>query len=386
MNDTMTYADSFAKSFAMQSDFLAFLREMDNRSHWKREAANSLQLVALQENDPLTRMLRSQYGEEDRAAIIDDTMENTGLLLRVRDEVTPVRSCALKTVLERARISGAALAKVSKPDLADSLNRCLQIAAGKALLWYSDGKISAVHAGDERDYAVLEIPDLFEHTVRYLNANYPGHTFLGGDYDHATVTAVWALTGQTALVDTYTRALAAHDLLRPGETEIRPAIRLTTSNTGVSGANLYPLLLNGVEYVGIPLGNPIREEHKAGADLEKFDNNLERLFAQYDECLQALSRLLDVELLHPANALLGAMKELGIPKRLAMEAVEQYRATHDETMGDTAHSLYCAMAETVFYLQRDGASGSRVAAMEEIVARGLYLRWTQFDIAGEWKW
>ena len=63
MNDTMTYADSFAKSFAMQSDFLAFLREMDNRSHWKREAANSLQLVALQENDPLTRMLRSQYGE-----------------------------------------------------------------------------------------------------------------------------------------------------------------------------------------------------------------------------------------------------------------------------------------------------------------------------------
>ena len=155
MNDTMTYADSFAKSFAMQSDFLAFLREMDNRSHWKREAANSLQLVDLQENDPLTRMLRSQYGEEDRAAIIDDTMENTGLLLRVRDEVTPVRSCALKTVLERARISGAALANVSKPDLADILNRCLQIAAGKALLWYSDGKISAVHAGDERDYAVL---------------------------------------------------------------------------------------------------------------------------------------------------------------------------------------------------------------------------------------
>ena len=60
---------------------------------------------------------------------------------------------------------------------------------------------------------MLEIPELFEHTVRYLNRHYPGYTFAGGSFDHAMVTAVWELTGQDRLTETYRNALARHDLL-----------------------------------------------------------------------------------------------------------------------------------------------------------------------------
>lgn len=79
------------------------------------------------------------------------------------------------------------------------------------------------------------------------------------------------------------------------------------------------------------------------------------------------------------------LKELGVGKRLAMEVVEQYRAqTGDEP--DTAHGVYHAMTEVLFLLQRDGASGSKIAAMEEILARALKMRWTAYDLPGELKW
>ena len=39
-----------------------------------------------------------------------------------------------------------------------------------------------------------------------------------------------------------------------------------------------------------------------------------------------------------------------------------------------------------FLLQRDGATGTKIAAMEEILARALKMRWTAYDLPGELKW
>lgn len=162
-------------------------------------------------------------------------------------------------------------------------------------------------------------------------------------------------------------------------------MRLGTSNTGVSGANLYPMLLEGPDARIIPLGSPIRENHKGGADLAQFDENLDKLFAQYEARLGGLTALLDIELAYPANVMQALLKELGIGKRLAMEAVEQYRA-QTGAEPDTAHGVYCAMTEILFLLQRDGATGSRLAAMEEVLARGLKAHWSAYDLPGELKW
>lgn len=384
MNATTTYADAFHQAFANEPDFLTFLQDIQARSRWKRQPARELAVIALEEEDPLTRTLHRQYEHMGMEGILDDTMEHTRLLLKTQEELTPVRSCAIKTILDRARISGSALGQLSKPHLAEVLNHCLNIARGDALLWYSDGKISAVHGGDPNDYAVLEIPALFEHTVQYLAEHYPGYTFAVGSFDHSLVTAVWELTGQDSLTETYRTALRRHGLLAD-DTSIRPAVRLSTSNTGISGANLYPMLLEGACAKVIPLGSPIRENHKAGADLDQFDENLVRLFAQYESNLDTLTELLEIDLAYPANVMQAMLKELGVGKRLAMEVVEQYRAqTGDEP--DTAHGVYHAMTEVLFLLQRDGASGSKIAAMEEILARALKMRWTAYDLPGELKW
>lgn len=198
----MTYADAFHQTFAHESDFLNFLKDIQSRSHWDRHPAHDLEIIALDEGDPLTQALHRQYEHLGTEGILDDTMEHTRLLLKAQDELTPVRSCAIKTILDRARISGSALSQLSKPHLAEVLNRCLNIARGNALLWYSDGKISAVHGGDANDYAVLEIPELFQHAVQYLSDHFPGYTFAGGSFDHSMVTAIWELTDQDDLIET----------------------------------------------------------------------------------------------------------------------------------------------------------------------------------------
>ena len=82
----------------------------------------------------------------------------------------PVRSCALKTVLERARISGHALNKVSKSVFAEILNYCMGVASGDSLIKVADEKVSAVHGGDPKDYTVMEMLPLFKATNDFLNS------------------------------------------------------------------------------------------------------------------------------------------------------------------------------------------------------------------------
>lgn len=149
----------------------------------------------------------------------------------------PVRSCALKTVLERARISGHALNKVSKSVFAEILNYCMGVASGDSLIKVADEKVSAVHGGDPKDYTVMEMLPLFKATNDFLDREYPGNRFMTAHFDHSIATAIWCLDGQAdKLLDTYHREIAAKGL----QTEkMVPALRFSTSDVGMSGANLY---------------------------------------------------------------------------------------------------------------------------------------------------
>lgn len=133
------------------------------------------------------------------------------------------------------------------------------IASGEALLRISDGKLSAVHGGDSSDYAVLEMTELFGRTVRYLHDRFGGCSFVGGFYDHSTATTIWEITDET-LVQSYQDALEQHEV--PYDT-LKPALRLSTSDVGVSGANLYPPLYTGAQEGTIALASPLKPEHRS---------------------------------------------------------------------------------------------------------------------------
>lgn len=381
MTNQRTYADAFTSVFKEEKAFLDFLRERDDRGDWTKRHTRDLRILPLErENTPEAEPLPG-YTQDDLRAILADTMENTRLLLKSKDLVVPIRNCAIKTLLERAKISGPVLNRLEKPVLARILNHCLRIASGEALLRIADGKLSAVHGGDSSDYAVLEMPELFNRTIRYLNDHFSGCSFAGGFYDHSTATAVWELADET-LVQSYQNALEQHDVPYG---PLKPAIRLSTSDVGVSGANLYPTLYTGGREATIVLGSPLKLEHRGEKTIKDFERLLDMLYSQYQFAIGNLARLLDIEIGNPINCMLGICKRIGISKKLAYEATEQFKAQNgDEPC--TAHDIYYGMSEIVFMVACGGASGTKIVQAEETIARALSVRWQEYDIPGNFKW
>ena len=244
MTDQKIYADNFRCTFDDPGDFIQFLKERKENSRWMTAPSRNLVFESLEKNTQMGELYLKLYDHDGRAEIIADTMENTSLLLKVNGETYPVRSCAIKSILERARISGHALNKVSKSIFTQILNYCMDVASGDSLIKVADDKVSAVHGGDPKDYAILEILPLVQCVRSILDRDFAGNHFLTANFDHSIVTAIWSLDGQAnELMETYRQAVA-----EKGVTEAmsaRPGLRFTTSDVGVSAANLYPILLLG---------------------------------------------------------------------------------------------------------------------------------------------
>lgn len=312
-------------------------------------------------------------------------MENTSLLLKVNGETYPVRSCAIKSILERARISGHALNKVSKKVFTQILNYCMDVASGDSLIKIADDKVSAVHGGDPKDYAVLEMLPLVQCVQTILDRDFSGNHFLTANFDHAIVTAIWSLDGQAdELMDTYRKAVKERGITEA--MSARPGLRFTTSDVGVSAANLYPILLIGGSNRIVPLGDPLKLDHKNGANLETFESGMDQLYACFKESIERQQQLMDVDIRYPYTTLLGVLKRIGITKKLSYEVADLFEGQNGVQTGCNAYQLYLAMSDVIFLAQCEGASGARIAQLEENVARALRINWHEYDRPGDFKW
>jgi hypothetical protein len=383
MNETRVYEDGYHAVFREQGEFLECLKNIGRNSFWDRRKSKSLRLVAITEDSQMAKDLKEQYARDGLdEGIITDTITNTGLLLKTRNQYYPVRACAIKSILDRAGINGSGLRRVGKNVYARILNDCLKATKGDALLRISEGKVSAVLGGDSHDYAVLDMEQIFMHSVDYLTANFKGCRYLGGFYGHDMASALWELSGEDGLLEAYREELALH-----GKTvdEMKPMVRITTSDIGAGGANIFPMLVSGEGNTTISLGDPLRLDHRNGSSISEFDGQLEMLYGRYQLAMGNLSRLLDIEIQNPANCMKGVMDRLGIARRYAAEALELFKAQHGEDPC-TAHDIYYGLSEIPYMLTCDGMEGGRIARMEETIARALSLDWREYDIPGGYRW
>lgn len=380
MNERV-FADDFRKSFLEENEFLDFLRSRETNAWWKKVKSSDVQFYALEDDYLMSHSLMRKLGTSGREEVFRDTMENTRLYMKVNEERYLVRSCAVKTILERAKVSGNALNKVEKAVFAQILNHCMDVATGNALMRFCEDKISAIHGGDASDYSILEMPELFRMTVEYLQDTFTGYSFLGASYDHSIVTGIWSVDDD-AMLDVYKKCMAENGM---PNSYLQMGLRLTSSDTGLSGANLYPMMFVGKEMKSIPLGSPLKLEHKNKADLAKFADQLNLLYSQYNKALGGLKRLMQVYLNHPVNAMLGVMKKLGVSKKYAYLIAEDFKVRTGD-LPCTVYEAYLAIAELIHILQCEGVAGSKIVQMEETIARAIAIRWKDYDIAGEFKW
>jgi len=365
--------DDASKMFANPSEMLTFLQEREDNATWQTGVGIQSLCVSLLED--ATYVYRLAPPE-----IIFDTAKNTGLVLH-GDYLpqTAIRSCAIPSLQDRARISGSALGKVSKPVLRNILNECLHVAAKNSVarIRIADGKISAVRSSR---YVPLAMPELFETTMAYIADKFstasPLNHFAGGSWSHIITTAEWALSGEDALIEAYKTALSKHGI---EHSNIQPGLRLSSSDIGESSVNLTPKLVVGKDRLLLPLGGAIGLEHKDDATMSKFRENLDGIFALYGDKLAKLARLLDVEISYPESCMKGVLKRLGVPKKYGVPTLETFARGFADGDSCTAHDIYYGLGDLLFQLQIHNVTGEQVLRMEETIAKTLSWNFSDYD-------
>lgn len=374
----MNYQDDFSINFTKEDQLHGFLEELEERAGWDVRPSSSIRLLPAEENEALCQRITEELEEK---GIIPDTCRNTGLLLKMGRSVYPLGRSSLATLKSRARVNGNALSDLEKPKLARILNDCLKVTRGDALIRIQEGKVRAVHGGDESDYCILPMTEIFGTASSYINGKYDEATFKAGYYDHTMTTATWEIEDDE-LVSSYRKALRNYreDL----NDQLSAAVRISTSDVGASGANIYYSLLIGEDKRPLVLGKALKLAHEKKASMAEFDANMSMAFARYEEALAGVERLFHIYLNHPVNVISGLMERVKIGRKLIAETVEQFKATY---MGGacSGYDVYCAICTSIFLSEVNGVQGKPLADLEESVSRCLTLRWSDYDIPGDLK-
>ena len=127
----MYYKDDFNVTFEEESAFYKYMDDVEKRAEWFRAQSKDLTVEAVTKDSTCTPI-----GNINLEYLKEDTINNSGLLIK-----TPDRSCflgisAIKSLKGRARIDGKALAELDKETLAYILNKCLKscLATKKTIL------------------------------------------------------------------------------------------------------------------------------------------------------------------------------------------------------------------------------------------------------------
>lgn len=366
--------------FTTYGSFAKMLEDHDEtakNSQWVRCKVQDLEVLPLDETSALYGDV-TMFAPGTTRVAVDDTAESLGLALRVNGLVYPIRDTAYKSLLDRAKIGGSVLPKLSRRVLSEVLNECLHMFPQDALVLIRDEKVAAVHSGDEVDYSVLPINELLKTLKGKMDERFTGNEFLTGYSDHAISSIVLTMPLQKIdLIGAYAAILEGKGKKTIAE-KLLPGIRFNTSDTGVASAKVSALLLGG-QYP-IHLGGCISVDHRHQAKIEDFGKALDMLFAQFYDNVEKLKNLLDIHLDYPVNAMTRVCKKLCLPKKAAVEAIAMYEMASGG-MPATAHDVFMAMQEIMFILKTQNTPESKLLEVEENMARALSINWTDFDLA-----
>ena len=369
--------DNYSTTFSSYEAMHDYHEEQAKKSQWLTYRVDELQVEPLDASSPLYGNL-SAFALGTSLDAVEDTASNLGLAMQVSGNLYPLRMTAYKSLLDRAKIGGTALPKLSRQALADVLNECLKLYSSSALLLIRDEKVSAVHSGDPADYSVLPINELLEALKAKLDARFPGNEYEGGYCDHSLVSASWKMPDQKEdLLGAYTKLLASQGKTAMAD-KLMPGIRFMTSDTGIASAKVSALLVGGQHPIHIE--GCIAVDHRHQKKVSDFDVALDQLFAQFGDSIAKLQKLLEIHLDYPVNAMTRICKKLSLPKKAAVEAIAMFEMAYGGGTA-TAHDVFLAMQEIPFILKTEKTPESKLLVVEENMARALTFKWSDYDLA-----
>lgn len=371
------YNEDFIKTFRTPEDMERFHEDLDANTEWRRVPIPQLNVSPLDSASPLLDTPEA-FADGISVEAIEDTADNLALAVQIEGEYFPLALSAAPGLNERAKIHGSVLSKLRRSTLANTLNECLRVhKKSKALVLVRNEKVFAVHSGDESDYAIMPISDLLAVMTKKLDERFPGNRFMGGYSSHTMTRATWELSWQKdELLGAYIDRLKEIDKTILAR-DLMPAIRFSTSDTGDSSVKASAVLL-GLS-APLPIGDVVAVEHRHGKTIRHFEDALDEIFAQYIKSMERMEILTHITLRYPVNALVEMCRKLKLPKKASAEAIQKFEFETDG-LPATVHDAFLSMQEIIFNLQNAGAKSSAVLRAEEMIARALYMDWSEYDL------
>lgn len=116
--------DAYFATFPSFAELLGYQQQVNDRSTWTHCAVNQLHVEPLNRNSSCYPALK-EFAPGVSQEAVEDSFNNLGLAIRFDQKLYPVRETAYKSLLDRAKISGSGLNKLTKDELAQVLNTFL---------------------------------------------------------------------------------------------------------------------------------------------------------------------------------------------------------------------------------------------------------------------
>ena len=113
--------DSYFTTFDSYEQMIDYHRNQSTSSRWQRCKVKDLEVSPLDRGSSLVGKL-GLFAPGISQEAVEDTADNLGLAMMVDHQYYPIRGTAYKSLLDRAKIGGTALPKLSRTDLANVLN------------------------------------------------------------------------------------------------------------------------------------------------------------------------------------------------------------------------------------------------------------------------
>ncbi len=355
--------DGFFRGFGDELSFLNFLNEWELNTSRHEIPPTYLKFSSINKycesygKDQLVTVLKDVNEE-----VVDDTQENTDLIVFVGGEPYLVGSSAWISMKGRIDIYGKGLDRIGSELQAEVLNkRFLQLKKPvKAII--ANKKVRAIMSSL---YKVVPAQDLFNNVLERSVERFGDFEFVNGYADHYTVRCKILFPGLEKDINN------AYNLPH----HYTPGLVIITSDTGYSSHKIGAFwktnigsFINSSEYLEF--------KHMGGNTLDKIADELPNLFLKYQNVVRKFADMMDIEIDMPVNVLKKAYKHLKIPKKYINQSVssfETYVASVSSPI--TAYDICRKIMQITTLADTD----TKKTALEEKVGKAINLNYAKLD-------
>lgn len=379
--------------FLREDDAEKFFRDVCSTDVWRPCYTKELRSVPIDNAPILEQSIREQLliSAEVSSESLQENMEslNIGLQIPFDNEYVcyPLGDTAYGTLVQRAgfqcspvlflskdKASQKAMAPTKK---AEVINMGLSCYKNLSLILIRDEKVRAVLSGDENDYVVLPFDQLLSSLKTRL-----ADMFTNVQFEEAFASHTYFMVEYSFRSNVINELASCFSDLKVDSREMKLAVKLVSSDVGLSGANLFPsITIKGQSFL---LGKPISLTHKNQHSLVDFTMNITQIGAAFKDSADKLEIMTQEKVKHPAGCLMRTAKQAGLPKKLSCE------------MADSLETLYgcnCRQIDVFFalyeILEKYDADVSlcstRRILLEEGISRVAFSRFADYDIPFQWE-